>query len=312
MIISASRRTDIPAYFSEWFINRIKEGYVLVRNPMNPNRISRINLNKNDVECIVFWTKNPQPLLNRIDELNGYNFYFHFTLNPYGHLVEPNVPKKNQLIKTFIELSNKIGKEKVIWRYTPILFVENKIDINYHKEYFEKLLEKIGPYTNVLKIGLIEMYEKTKRNSKKHNLKIVVPSEEEFRELAIFMAEKVKKYEIKIECCIDNIDLSDLDISKGSCIDRTLISKICGYEIADKKDKNQRNDCKCIESADIGMYHSCPHKCVYCYANTSFEAVDRNFLLHDPNSTLLFGKLHGDEIITERKLKSLIINKTLF
>ena len=167
MIISASRRTDIPGYFSEWFINRIREEYVLVRNPMHPRQVSKVSLSKKDVDCIVFWTKNPQPMLDRIDALDGYNYYFHFTINPYDQSIEPAVPKKSELIKTFIDLSNKIGKEKVIWRITPILYIEDKIDLEYHKKYFVKLLDKIGPYTDLLKISLIEMYEKTKRNAKR-------------------------------------------------------------------------------------------------------------------------------------------------
>lgn len=312
MIISASRRTDIPAYFSEWFINRVKAGYCYVRNPMNPKYISKVSLEKKDIEAIVFWTKNPQSMLDKLHYLDGYNYYFHFTINPYDLSIEGDVPKKSILIKTFQDLSNRIGKEKVIWRYTPILYIDGKIDLNYHKRYFVKMLDKIGPYTDLIKIGALEMYEKTKRNAKIHGLKLKSPPEGEFVELAEFMLDNVKKFDLRIERCVEHINLDSLGIYKGSCIDNKLISQISGYDIVYRKDRNQRGDCNCIESVDIGMYHSCPHKCVYCYANTSFETAEMNYARHNPKSPLLFGELTGNENIKERKLKSLVVNKTLF
>ena len=226
--------------------------------------------------------------------------------------IEPNVPKKSELIDTFITLSEAIGKNRVIWRYTPILFVKDKIDLEYHKNFFKKMLSKIAPYTNVVKIGAVEMYQKTKRNSIKHNVKIIVPNDQELIELSIFIKEECDKVGIKVERCVERLDLDNYRIYRGKCIDNDLISEISDLNISYRKDKNQRKDCNCMESADIGMYHSCPHKCVYCYANTSFETVDYNYSKHNANSPLLFGELNGDEVIKERKIKSLIKSKTLF
>ena len=143
MIISASRRTDIPNYYSEWFFNRIKEGYVLVRNPMNISQVSKISLSPDVVDGIVFWTKNPLPILDRLEELREYTYYFQFTLTPYGKDVEPNVPSKNDLIiPSFRKLSERIGKERVVWRYDPILF-NDKYTMDYHIKYFKALAAKL-------------------------------------------------------------------------------------------------------------------------------------------------------------------------
>ena len=147
MIISASRRTDIPTYYSEWFFNRLKDGFVYVRNPMNIHQISKIPLSPDVVDGIVFWTKNPTPMLNRLDELNQYIYYFQFTLNSYSVDVEPNIPSKNNIvIPTFQKLSQKIGKDKVVWRYDPIFF-NQKYTLDYHVKYFRMLADKLAGYT---------------------------------------------------------------------------------------------------------------------------------------------------------------------
>ena len=147
MILSVSRRTDIPNYFSEWFFNRIKEGFVYVRNPLNPHQVSKIDITQNVVDCIVFWTKNPEPMLNRLDELTSYNYYFQFTLTGYGKDVERNVPhKKEKMIPIFQELSKKIGMKKVIWRYDPIIFTK-KYTPEYHLKAFEQIATALQGHT---------------------------------------------------------------------------------------------------------------------------------------------------------------------
>ena len=161
MIISASRRTDIPNYYSEWFFNRIKEGYVLVRNPMNISQVSKISLSPDVVDGIVFWTKNPLPILDRLEELREYTYYFQFTLTPYGKDVEPNVPSKNDLIiPSFRKLSERIGKERVVWRYDPILF-NDKYTMDYHVKYFKTLAAKLHAYTEKCIVSILDFYQKT-------------------------------------------------------------------------------------------------------------------------------------------------------
>jgi len=159
MIISVSRRTDIPAFYSDWFFKRLEEGFVLVRNPMNPQQVSKVSLSKAVVDCFVFWTKNPKSMLEKLPLLAGYDYYFQFTLNPYDQEIEVNLPKKAEIIKTFIELSNLIGKDRVIWRYDPILLTD-KITIGDHLEYFNILAGQLGDYTRKCVISFLDQYQK--------------------------------------------------------------------------------------------------------------------------------------------------------
>jgi len=165
MIISASRRTDIPSYYSEWFFNRIKEGFVFARNPMNFRQISRIKLTPDVVDGIVFWTKNPIPMLERLGELKEYMYYFQFTVTPYGKDVEPNLPKKNsELLTGFKRLSDTIGTDRIVWRFDPI-FINNKYTLDYHIQAFEKIAEELHDYTRKVTISFIDVdYRGVKSN----------------------------------------------------------------------------------------------------------------------------------------------------
>ena len=157
MIISASRRTDIPSHYADWFYNRIKEGYVCVRNPMNVHQISRIPLSPDVIDGIVFWTKNPRPMMDRLDLLRDYMYYFQFTINSYGQDIEANIPSKNDIIiPTFRELSDMIGCERVIWRYDPILLTK-KYSIDYHIRYFEEIAKRLSGYTEKCIISLVDL-----------------------------------------------------------------------------------------------------------------------------------------------------------
>lgn len=304
MIISASRRTDIPAFYSDWFFNRIKEGYVLVRNPMNIHRVSKITLSPNVVDCIVFWTKNPQPMIARLDELKDYNYYFQFTLNSYAKDIEPHVPAKdNGIIPTFKKLSDKIGKERVIWRYDPIIISE-KYNVSYHIKYFEKLAQLLNGKFDKCVISFIDIYKKNVKN-----LQAIGANEllyDEIQLIAEAFSQISQKYGFELNTCAEKVDLASYGIYHGKCIDDKLIEQLCGYKISSGKDKNQREVCGCIESIDIGLYNTCPHKCKYCYANYSLKVVDNNYTKYDPNSPLLCSKLSVEDKVTEREVKSLI------
>jgi len=277
MIISASRRTDIPAFYSDWFLNRIKEGFVLVRNPMNFRQVSQVNLSPDVVDCIVFWTKNPQPMINRLSQLAGYNYYFQFTLTPYDNTIETNVPDKKCLIKTFQELSARIGRDKVIWRYDPILLT-NKFDVKHHVKWFEFLANELNGHTKKCVVSFIDMYKKTERNLK--GIDLVPMSEELMKEVAHHLSLISKRYNLQLEACCEDIDLTQYGIEPGKCIDDELISKIIGKKLDIKKDPNQRLSCGCVQSIDIGAYNTCQHRCLYCYANFNNALVDKNVRLH--------------------------------
>ncbi|AVP65199.1 DUF1848 domain-containing protein [Clostridium sporogenes] len=309
MILSVSRRTDIPAFYSEWFFNRVKEGFALVRNPFNTKQISRINLSPKVIDCIVFWTKNPKKMIKRLDEIKEYNYYFQFTLNSYDKTLEKNLPKKKYLINTFIELSQKIGKDKVIWRYDPIILTD-KFTKEYHYKWFEYLAKTLSPYTNKCIISFLDLYKKTEHNLKKIN---VLPlNKDDMIGLADKFSKIASKYNLIIETCSEEIELSKVNINHGKCIDDTLISHIIGEKLYIDKDPNQRKICGCVKSIDIGAYNTCNHDCLYCYANFNREMVEKNMLKYSPKSPLLFGNLYGDEQIIDRKIKSYRVGQISF
>jgi hypothetical protein len=264
MIISASRRTDIPAFHGDWFINQIRQGYVEVKNPFNPAQTKRVSLLPEDVECIVFWTKNPESFIDKLSLLKKYPFYFLYTLTPYGNDLEPGLPEKKRLIDTFIRLSLLTGKERVIWRYDPIL-LSTTIDIQYHIEKFTEIVEILGPYTSRCIISCITLYKKVIRRL--NTLQIRKPDEDETGILLSSLSLIAKKNDIEICSCASDIDFSKYGVKAGRCIDNELIGKLNGQLINYKKDKNQRPACGCYESTDIGAYNTCGYKCLYCYAN---------------------------------------------
>lgn len=307
MIISASRRTDIPSYYSEWLINRLKEKYVLVRNPMNIHQVSKIDLSPDVVDAIVFWTKNPTPMLLYLEEIKDYTYYFQFTLSAYGPDVEKNLPSKNKImIPTFQRLSKEVGKEKMIWRYDPIFF-SKQYSMEYHCKYFEVLASKLGDYTEKCTVSFMDMYRNTERNKK--TLNIVKDTYEMQVELLQRFVEIAKEHGLYIDTCAEIGDFHNIGVEHAHCIDRERIERIGGFKLNVDKDTNQRAECGCVASIDIGAYNTCKNGCLYCYANYSANTVEKNFGMHNPKSPLLFGEIDDTDVIKERKVKSLINNQ---
>lgn len=303
MIISASRRTDIPAFFSEWFFHRLEEGFVHVRNPMNHHQVSRIELNPELVDCFVFWTKDPTPMLGGLDKLKDYRYYYHFTVNPYDTTLEVDVPKKRQLIASFKELSSFIGPERVIWRYNPV--VVNEIwTVDYHMKYFHWLCKELSGSTKRCAVSFLEKYEKTKRNMKA----IQTLELDDIMKLKLTMRfhEIAESYGIEVMTCCEGFDHTWTGITRMKCIDDELIRSVFDINLHADKDKNQRDVCQCVSSIDIGAYNTCLHDCLYCYANYSRETVLNNVRNHHKDGSLLVGHLRGDDKVTNRKMRSLI------
>jgi len=301
MIISASRRTDIPSYYSEWFFNRIKEKFVYVRNPMNIRQVSVINLEPEFVDCIVFWSKNPKPMIDNLDLLKDYKFYFQFTLTPYEQDVEVKLPSKTEIIETFKKISDMIGPQKVIWRYDPIL-INKKYNIAYHIDKFEKMASVLKGYAEKVTFSFIDFYKKITENIKL--LEITEISTEEKNIIAQKFSEIARNNNFLIDTCAEDIDLSKYGITHARCIDDKLISKITGKNLLVEKDKNQRPECGCVKGIDIGEYNSCSNGCVYCYANYSNNIVEKNIKKHIQSSPLLIGNVCSDDIVKERKVTS--------
>ena len=302
MIISASRRTDIPTYYSEWFMNRIREGYALARNPMNAHQVSRISLSPEVVDGIVFWTKNPAPMLDKLPQLKDYMYYFQFTLNAYEQDVEADVPLKHKyIVPTFQRLSEMIGPERVVWRYDPIL-VSDKYTFDYHVKYFELLAKKLASYTQKCTISFLDMYVKTERNVAGLNIQ---PWTLELQDaMAKSLAEIAHSYGLELETCAEGIELEKYGIKHAHCIDGELFAKLLGCPLKVGKDKNQRKECGCVDSVDIGAYNTCRNGCRYCYANFNAKMVQNNQQRHNPLSPLLLGELQPDDKVTGRKMTS--------
>ena len=303
MIISASRRTDISTYYSEWFFNRLREGYVLVRNPMNARQISRISLSPEAVDGIVFWTKNPVPMLSRLGELEPYPYYFQFTLTAYGRDMEPNLPGKNGvLIPAFQELSRMAGRERVVWRYDPI-FLSDRYTVEYHCRYFRVLAAKLGEYTEKCTVSFLDFYRSTARNMRSLHIREMTAAQQ--REMMERFSEIAGEYGLYIDTCSEAISLEDLGVSHASCVDRERLERIGGYRLNVGRDRNQRKECGCAASVDIGAYDTCGNGCLYCYATDSPPRAAERVRAHRPDSPILFGTVGPEDVIREREAVSL-------
>jgi hypothetical protein len=272
---------------------------------MNMRQISKINLSPEFVECIVFWSKNPKPMIDKLQLdrtlLKDYNYYFQFTLNPYEPDVEAGLPPKTEIIDTFRRLSDIIGPQKVIWRYDPIL-LNGKYNTAYHIEKFEEFAGKLKGYTEKVTLSFIDFYKKIAENIKL--LGVIEISTEEKNIIAKNFSEIARKNNFSIDTCAEDIDLSGYGITHARCIDDRLISKIIGYDLHIDKDKNQRLECGCVKSIDIGEYNSCSNGCVYCYANYGNNTIEKNIRKHIQSSPSLIGEVCPDDIVKERKVTS--------
>lgn len=296
MIISVSRRTDIPALYPEWLMNRLRAGEVLVPNPYNRKKVSRIALSPDTADCLVFWTRNPEPMLPYLKEINemGYRYYFQMTITDYEADLEPGAPGMAEAMATFLLLSERLGKEKMDWRFDPILLTD-KYTQSYHLEKFEMMCEWLHEATTRCILSFADS-GKEKGFSE--------PDEEDMRQMAKGLSKIAKKYGLPLYTCAERIDLSAYGIRHGACIDRDKIHQIAGYKVDLKKDPGQRRECRCIQSIDIGMYDTCIHGCKYCYATESMESARKKYDQHDPESPILIGHLKGDENITDREMIS--------
>lgn len=305
MIYSVSRRTDIPSYYSDWFYNRLEAGFVDVANPFNPKQVSRYSLKKEDVDCFVFWTKNPKKFMIKMDLLKDYNYYFQFTINGYGQDLEPNLPSKRlEVINTFKELSKKIGKEKVIWRYDPVILT-NRYSIDKHISYFKYIANELKNYTTKVVFSFVDIYQKNKKHIKEIGAQELTLDKMDM--IASEFAKIAKLNNLEISTCAEKIDLDKYGISHNKCIDDKLIYKLFNISVDSKKDA-QREFCGCIKCVDIGAYNTCLHGCKYCYANYSFESIKENVKLHNPRSSLIIGEINETTKITNH----LIENRNLF
>lgn len=302
MIISASRRTDLPAFYTPWLLNRIKAGYCNWTNPFNPKQRKQINLTMEAVDAFVFWSKNPAPLLPHLPMLDrmGYRYYFQFTLNHYPLSIEPKLPELSARLATFHQLSGQIGAQRVVWRYDPII-ISNATPFSYHLETFSQLASALEGATERVVISFLDLYPKLKTRlielKKAWGLEIIDPltasDKYEFVEFCHNLAQLARKNGMEIFTCSEDLDPELVGIEHGACIDGKLLESM-GVRVGLSKDKAQRKNCLCKTSIDIGSYNTCPHNCTYCYANGKEETTRKNFSKHEPNSPFLIEPAPGN------------------
>ncbi len=296
MIISASRRTDIPAFYAQWFMNRIRAGYCAVPNPFRRDQVSYVSLKPADVDVIVFWTRNPAPLLPHLAELDqaGFRYYFQYTLLDNPRAIDPKSPPLAAAVDTFRKLSDCVGPERVVWRYDPIVF-SNTTGAEFHKRKYAEIAGLLQGYTKRSVISVVDLYQKSSKRFKQLRQQGIEIEDnrgeaaEEFESLMKHMALSARNHGLDIYSCAEEIDLTPYGIIPGKCVDDNYIQAVFGLSVTTKKDPSQRAACGCVVSKDIGMYDSCIFGCQYCYATNSFDRAKTNHEAHDPASPSLIG-----------------------
>ena len=292
MMISASRRTDIPAFYAPWFANRLRTGHVLVRNPLRHHQVSRVSLLPQHVDFIAFWTKNPSPMLPFSAELSAFDYGFQYTITGYGPLLEPNVPDLATSISLFRRLAELLGPDRVVWRYDPIV-LHRQWTPEAHKSQFARIACALAGSTHRCVISFLDAYPSGAAALRRAG--ISVPGEAAIMDLAPFLADTADRCGMTVETCAEAYDLSRFGILPGGCLNPAFTGIA-----TTAKDRNQRPGCRCQPSVDIGAYHSCPHLCVYCYANHGQGRVATNMQRHQPDSPFLLGGGEPGDVIRDR------------
>ncbi len=307
MIISASRRTDIPCWYSEWMLNRLKAGCVYTRNPMNYHQVSKLVLSPETVDCIVFWTKDAQPMEDKLSQIDalGYSYYFQFTITPYGTALEPGLREKQDIEDTLIRLSRRIGRHRVLWRYDPIIFDET-MTVDWHRRQFSRMCRKLSPYASRVTISYVDLYAKRKKAA------IRPAFSEEMASLSEHIGREAAACGIAAAICCESADVSPCGIQRASCIDPVAVEVACGVPVKVAKDRNQRPGCGCCESVDIGVYNTCGNGCAYCYANRSDAGAEVACRTHRADSELLTGTLTAEDSIVLRRAESCKVKQLSF
>lgn len=294
MILFVSGRTDIPAFYSNWFINRVKAGFVDVRNPFNQKLVSRIYFS--DVDLIMFCSKNPLPMINKLKMLKV-PVLFHVTITSYGKDVEPNIPDKRLIIEGVKKLSLVLGIDNVVVRYDPI-FLSDKYNVDYHIKAFDKLCKNLNGYVNKIIVSFMDEYKNVRSN--KNILKYRAFTREDYKKIGEAFSKSAHDNGMSVQTCFEDEDLTEYGFVKGECLSHELAYILTGKKFKSSNVRKEKK-CECVQMVDIGDYNSCMHMCKYCYANYDEKAVSSNFERHDDNSSLLIGSIQSDDVIKVRK-----------
>ncbi len=283
MIIDTGNRTDIPAFYSKWFMNRIREGFVMVRNPYDPDQVTRYRLDPEVVDVLQFCTKNPGPMVEHLDELKDFRMFWYVTITPYGKSIEPNVPDKRLVIESFKRVSEHVGKHAMSWRYDPI-FISDTYSVDYHIDAFERMATELEGYTEQAVISFIDLFEKTKKNFPEAR----EVAREDRLAIGEAFAETGRRHGMTIRTCLEGTELAQFGIDVSGCMAQHVVEHAIGEKLIVPKTRHIL-ECDCIMGNDIGAYNSCAHFCKYCYANYDKKAVAENMKRHDPDSPFLIG-----------------------
>ncbi|MBQ9246351.1 DUF1848 domain-containing protein [bacterium] len=303
MIINTGGRTDTVQYYSEWLLNRFKEGFVYSRNPFYPSKVTRYELTPDKVDCVIFCSKNYEPILDRLHEITDrFNTYFHYTITAYDADIEPRVPSCDKSIETLLKLESIVGKQRIAWRYDPILLTE-KYTIDYHLKTFDFMAEKLNGHIDRCIFSFVEMYKKLSVNMPE--LKAI--TEVDKLTIAQCLGEIAKKYNIHLQTCATNGDYKKFGIYPSGCMTLDILGRANNINFKNLKHKGMRKNCNCIETRDIGWYDTCPNGCKYCYANSTPQKAIENYKLHNQNSPILLGEIKETDIIQQGNQKSFLI-----
>lgn len=294
MILFVSGRCDIVAHFTPWFMNRYEEGFIDVRNPFNRHLVSRIYFE--DVDAILFCTKNPIPIVDKLETINK-PIIFHVTLTPYRKDIEPNVPDKNEIIDAIKKISDLIGPENVYLRYDPI-FISDVYTLDYHKKAINKITELLDGYVKHIIVSFIDDYKNVRKNMKYLNFREF--TSDDFKEIGKSFSEAAKLHGMTVQTCFEDETLVEYGFIKGECMSSSLAYYLTGKKFKRQKTRKE-NKCECVEMVDIGVYNTCSHFCKYCYANFDETLVSKNMRNHNPASSLLIGELEEEDVIKRRK-----------
>ena len=309
MILHTGMRTDIPAFYAPWFVNRLRAGEVCVRNPYDPAQVTRYRLDPSVVDLIAFCTKNPAPMLPHMDLLASFGQFWYVTITPYGRDIEPHVPPWEEVARAFRQLSAIVGAHAVGWRYDPIL-IDEHYSIEFHRQMFAQMAEELVGATEMVVISFLMRYAKTRRNFPESR----EVTHAERVELGAYIVETARAYGMSVyPCGGGRAELEQFGADVGGCMTPRIYEQALGRRLNFPHYVRQRKECDCYLGADIGAYDSCPHLCRYCYANTHFTRVRKNRRLHDPASPFLIGHAEeGDRVHMARQESWLDVQESLF
>ncbi len=304
MIINTGARTDTAQWYAPWLLRRFEQGFVYVRNPLFPHKVSRYELDPTVVDCVEFCSKNYAPLLPRLHEITSrFNTHFHYTITAYGPDIEPEVPDLDESVRTLLELEKQVGSQRICWRYDPVL-LSNSYTVERHLQTFAWLTERLAGHIDRCIFSFVEMYQKLERNFPE--LEPICPKDRD--RLAAGLGSIAAKHGMPIQTCGNNGVWPQYGIGTSGCTTLSMLGAANGVEFKKLKHKGQRAGCGCFESRDIGAYDSCPNGCRYCYANRDHNKALYNYLHeHDPESPFLLGSEHEDDEVSCAPQKSLLM-----